>query len=92
MQFRLFQPAGVLLAKKLVGFLGSIALAQVAAGVDGLPGVAGALEFGDAEIRFKPVMRGERSFQSIPAFHFDQPGDIRAFKSCPGFQPLENPQ
>jgi hypothetical protein len=69
MQFRLFQPAWVLLSKKLIRFLCCIAFAQVAAGVDGLPWIIGALEFGDAEIRFKPVMRGKRTTARHPPYN-----------------------
>jgi len=91
MQFRLFQSAWVQLRKEPNCFVGSIAFAQVAAGVDGLPRVAGAFEFGDAEICFKPMMRGKHTFQAMLAFHFDQLGDIRTVKTHAGFQFFENP-
>lgn len=92
MQLRMFQSVWWQLCKKRISFCGTVAFSQVSAGVDGLPGVAGALEFGDAEICFKPVMRGKRTFQAMLAFHFDQLGDIRSVKSHAGFQFPENLQ
>lgn len=92
MQPWVFQPVWVQLYEKHLDFIGGIAFAQVAAGVDGLPGVTGTLEFGDAEIRFESVMRGERTFQAILAFHVDKLGDIRTVKSRTGFQFPENLQ
>jgi len=92
MQLRMFQSAWWQLCKKRISFCGGIAFSQVSAGVDGLPVVAGALEFGDAEICFKPVMHHKGTFQAMLAFHFDQPGDIRTVKSLAGFQFPENLQ
>ena len=91
MQFRVLQSVWMQRCEKLIGFSGSVALAQMATGIDGLPRIAGTLELGDTEIRFEPVMCGKCAFQTIPSFHADQPGGIRTFKPCVGFQLFENP-
>ncbi len=91
MQFRVLQSVWMQRCEKFIGFFGSVAFAQMTTGIDCLPRIAGALELGDTEIRFEPVMCGNRTFQAIPSFHADQPGGIRTFKPRVGFQFFENP-